>query len=132
MQKSLMLALILLMSTAWATAQEYPQSGSSQTGTAASGQTTLQGCLQGSNGNYTLTADSGTTYELQGDIDKLSKHDGHEVQITGTPSGAGASSGATNPNAGTSTETQPSPSQQTLTVDTVKHISESCTNTNKH
>ena len=132
MQKSLMLALILLMSTAWATAQEYPQSGASQTGTAASGQTTVQGCLQGSNGNFTLTADSGMTYQLQGDTSKLDKHVGHEVQITGTPSADGKSSSATNPNAGTSTEPQPSPSQQTVTVDTVKHVSKSCTNTNKH
>lgn len=56
MPKTMMLVLALLMSTAWLTAQEYPQTGSSQTGTEASGQTTVQGCLQGSNGSYALMA----------------------------------------------------------------------------
>src|SRR5436853_5515588 len=102
MPKSLMLVLALLMSTAWLAAQDSPQSGTSQTSAAASGQTNVQGCLQGSNGSYTLTADSGTTYQLQGDTSKLDKHVGHEVQITGTPSGTGSSSSAMSPNAGTS------------------------------
>lgn len=128
MPKTMMLVLALLMSTAWLTAQEYPQTGSNQTGTAASGQTTVQGCLQGSNGSYTLTADSGTTYQLQGDTSKLSKHVGHEVQITGSSSGAGSSASAMSPKAGTST----GGSQQTLTVDKLKHISKSCSNTSKY
>ena len=104
MPKSLMLVLALLVSSAWLTAQEYPQTGSSQTGNAAAGQNTIQGCLQGSNGSYTLKADSGTTYQLQGDTSMLSKHVGHEVQITGTPSGAGRSEAS--PNAGAAGETQ--------------------------
>ena len=128
MPKILMLVLALLMSTAWLTAQEYPQSGSSQTGTEASGQTTVQGCLQGSNGSYALMADSGTSYQLQGDTSNLSKHVGNEVQITGTPSGAGSSSNATSPNAGTST----GGSQETLMVNNVKRISKSCGNTSKY
>jgi Protein of unknown function (DUF5818) len=44
----------------------------------------VKGCLQGSHGNYTLMADNGTTYQLQGDTSKLSAHIGHEVQITGS------------------------------------------------
>ena len=125
MPKTLMLVLALLVSSAWLTAQEYPQTGASQTGNAAAGQNTIQGCLQGSNGSYTLTADSGTTYQLQGDTSMLSKHVGHEVQITGTPSGAGRSEAS--PNAGAAGE-----AQQALTVDNVKHVAKTCGHTGKY
>jgi hypothetical protein len=119
MPKTLRLVLALLVSTAWLMGQEYPKTGSGQTGNTSESQTSVQGCLQGSNGSYTLTAHSGTVYQLQGDTAKLSKHIGHEVQITGTPSGAGSSSNAMSPNAGTSTGA----SEQTLTVASVRHIS---------
>ena len=125
MPKTLMLVLALLVSSAWMTAQEYPQTGASQTGNAAAGQNTIQGCLQGSNGSYTLKADSGTTYQLQGDTSMLSKHVGHEVQITGTPSGAGRSEAS--PNAGAAGE-----AQQALTVDNVKHVAKTCGHTGKY
>ena len=64
MTKTLLLALSLLVSAEWVLAQ-YPTTGSSQTG-AASGQTTVQGCLQGSNGISTLTDKSGTTVPASG------------------------------------------------------------------
>ena len=127
MPKTVMLVLALLVSSAWLTAQEYPQTGSGQTGNAAAGQHTIKGCLQGSNGSYTLTADSGATYQLQGDASMLSKHVGHEVQITGTPSGPSGSSSEANPSAGTSGGTQPA-----LTVDNVKHVSKTCGNASKY
>lgn len=127
MPKTVMLVLALLVSSVWLTAQEYPQTGSSQTGNTAAGQNTIQGCLQGSNGSYTLTADSGTTYQLQGDASMLSKHVGHEVQITGTSSGAGRSSSEASPNEGTAGGTQ-----QTLAVEHVKHVSKTCGNTSKY
>jgi hypothetical protein len=127
MPKTLMLLLAFLLSTAWLTAQEYPQSGSQQTGHHASGQTTVRGCLEGSNGSYTLTASSGKTYQLQGDASTLSKHVGHEVQITGTRSEAGRSTGTMSPN----TETSAGGAQQTLMVDSVKHISKTCTSMSK-
>src|SRR2546428_13291904 len=107
MPKTLLLALALVFSTAWLQAQDqYPSSVSSQpsasqsssdqmnstaTGANASGQTSVEGCLQGSNGNFILTDNSGTTYQLQGDTSKLNEHVGHEVRITGTTS---ASAGA--------------------------------------
>jgi hypothetical protein len=121
MPKTLLLALSLLVSGAWLQAQsQYPQTGSSQTGSSASGQTTVQGCLQGSDGNYTLTDKTGTTYQLQGDTSKLSAHVGHEVQITGSTTSA---STATTPPAGTATSASQQP---TLTVQNVKHISKTC------
>jgi hypothetical protein len=120
MSKTLMLALALLLSAAWLQAQsQYPQTGSSEKGVPASGQTTAQGCLQRSDGNYMLTDSAGTTYQLQGDSSKLSEHVGHEVQIMAITTSA---SSATTPTAGTPT----SATQPTLTVQNVKHISKTC------
>ena len=125
MTKTFLLALSLLVSTAWVAAQsQYPQTGTSQTGTTASEQTTVKGCLQGSDGNYTIMADNGTTYQLQGDTSKLSAHIGHEVQVTGSTMSASGSS--------SSTGTQSSATQQpTLTLQSLKHISKSCTSGSK-
>jgi Protein of unknown function (DUF5818) len=121
MAKTFLLAISLLLSAAWLQAQsQYPQTGSTQSGASASGKTTVQGCLQGSDGNYTLTDKNGTTYQLQGDTSKLSAHLGHEVQITGSTTSA---STATSPTAGTPTGTTQQP---TLTVQSMKHISKSC------
>jgi hypothetical protein len=65
----------------------------SQSQTSA-GQTSVEGCLQGSDGNFTLADSSGTTYQLNGDTSKLSKHVGNEVQITGSTSGSTSGSSA--------------------------------------
>ena|SRR5437762_3578558 len=121
MARTFLLAISLLASAAWLQAQsQYPQTGSSQKGASASGQTTIEGCLQGSDGNYTLTDKSGTTYQLQGDTSKLSAHVGHEVQITGSTTSA---SSATSPTTGTPAGATPQP---TLTVQNMKHISKTC------
>jgi hypothetical protein len=119
MTKILLLALTFLIPAALLQAQDASQSASSQTGTAASGRTTVQGCLQGSDGNYTLTDKSGTTYQLQGDTSKLKAHVGHEVQITGSTSGTSATSSAMGTQAG---GTQ----QPILTVQSMKHVSKTC------
>lgn len=121
MSKTLMLALAILCSAAWLQAQN-PSSQTShaiptQAG-AASGQTSVEGCLQSSNGSFTLTDNAGTTYQLQGDTSKLSKHVGHEVQITGSTSGSSAAAASGSTPAGSQ--------QKTLTVEKVKHIAESC------
>ena len=121
MARTFLLAVSLLASAAWLQAQsQYPQTGSSQKGASASGQTTVEGCLQGSDGNYTLTDKSGTTYQLQGDTSKLSAHVGHEVQITGATTSA---STATSPTTGTPAVATRQP---TLTVQNMKHISKTC------
>jgi hypothetical protein len=123
MPKALILALSLLVSAAWLQAQS--QTGSSQTGSAASSsQTTVRGCLQGSDGNYTLTDKNGTTYQLQGDTSKLSAHIGHEMQMTGSTTSASTS---TSPTTGTPTSATQQP---TLTVQSFKHISKTCKSAN--
>jgi hypothetical protein len=118
-----MLMLALLVSTGRTAAEsQYPQSSPRETGTTASGQKTVEGCLQDGNGNYTLTSATGVTYQLQGDTAVLSKHVGHEVRITGSSSGVGASSAVMGPDGGTSA----GGSEHTLMVDSVKHIAKTC------
>jgi hypothetical protein len=87
------------------------------------GHTTVEGCLSGSSGSYTLSAKNGTSYRLTGDTAKLSEHVGHEVKVTGTSSAASPNAG------GTATGTAgASSSSQTLEVSSVKHISKTCQN----
>jgi maltose-binding protein MalE len=131
MTRTLLLALTLVLSAAWMHAQtSSSQAGSSSS--SSSNQTKVQGCLEGSSGNYTLKADSGTTYQLQGDTAKLSKHIGHEVEITGTTSSA---SSASTPSSGASTSSTASgtsgSAQESLNVEKVKHISATCSNPSK-
>jgi hypothetical protein len=86
----------------------------------------IQGCLNGSDGNYTLTDQSGNSYRLTGDTAKLSEHIGHEVKVSGTKSSAtatGASEGNANSSMG-----QTGGSQQTIQVSSVKHVSKTCQN----
>jgi hypothetical protein len=129
MPKTLKLAAVLLLSAAWLQAQQYPQTGSSPSSAAptsssqadssqsgSSSSQTVEGCLQGSAGNFTLTDNAGTTYQLAGDTSKLTEHVGHQVQIKGSTSGA-SPAGATAGAAG---------GQQTLTVESIKHVAKTC------
>jgi hypothetical protein len=116
MAKTLLLALALLLPAAWLQAQE-----SSQVGTAGSAQRSVQGCLQGSDGNYTITEQSGRTYSLLGNLSKLTAHIGHEVQITGTSGPGAIGSGLGSDATGID--------QPILTVGQVKDISGACQTT---
>ena len=122
---------LLLLCTSWMLAQNYPSSSSaSQAGSMSDSKTTVQGCLSGAAGNYSLTDNSGSTYQLAGDTSKLAEHVGHKVEITGTKASAGSPS-STAPSGGTATSGGTAPSggagnQQTLNVSSVKHISETC------
>lgn len=126
MRHLLLVLSVLLLGISWAAAQNTPSGStpsSEQTAqTSAGGETTVQGCLSGSNGNFTLTDKNGTMYQLAGDTAKLSEHVGHEVKITGTPSSgtSSAASGAAGSTAGAAG------SQQTLEVSSMKHISKTC------
>ena len=133
MKRLIVLVFMLLACGLWAYAQgSYPsqssQSGQSSTQSQAnSNQTSVRGCLSGSSGSYTLAADSGTTYQLSGDTSKLTKHVGHEVEITGTTSTSSASSGT----GSTASNSSAGSSQPTLDVSSVKHISETCKSSSK-
>ena len=71
--------------------------GSSAAG-AASDMSITEGCLGGSNPNYTLTDKKGTTYKLvtppDADVSVLSRHIGEPIAVMGTVNGAGASGSA--------------------------------------
>ena len=65
------------------------------TQTSSDSGTSIEGCLNGSAGNWTLTDQSGKTWQLAGDTSKLSDHVGHQVRLTGTDnSGSASSSGS--------------------------------------
>lgn len=148
MRKTYLITAILLLSAAWAVAQTSPSTPQSTTPDASStttqttttqttqtsndSSTSIEGCLSGSVGNFTLTDQSGKTYQLAGDTSKLSDHVGHQVRLMGTdnsssasgsssPSSSSPSSGAGATGAGSSSGTQP-----TFTVKNVKMISSSC------
>lgn len=136
MTKTLLLALTLLFSTAWLSAQNQPSqnpdaqnpspqavpmgSNSQETGQTAN-RTSVEGCLQNANGNFTLTTSSGMTYMLQGDDATLSKHVGHEVRVMGMTSATGTTAGSATSNMGGGTNTEPM-----LKVEKLKHISTHC------
>lgn len=131
--RHLLLLSVLLLGAAWVVAQNYPsQTSPSQTNpdqttpTATGAQTTVQGCLSGSSGNYILTDKNGNTYQITGDTSKLNEHLGHEVQIKGTASSASASAGTTSGTASSTTGQKSGSSQQMLDVSSVTHISKTC------
>lgn len=123
--RHLLLASILLLGVSWAAAQDTPaQSGAqSDTATATStgAQTTVQGCLSGSDGKYMLTSDNGKIFDLSGDTSKLAEHVGHEVKITGTETTSG--SAASSDSSGAMSNQS---SGATLEVTSMKHISKTC------
>lgn len=148
MTRKILLTITLLGCTAWMVAQSTSsssdpsssQSSASPTSTQSStgqssasdnagtsgSETTLQGCLAGSAGSYTLTDASGTQYQLEGDTSKLSDNVNSEVEVKGTASasssasasGSAASSGAASPSSGAGAKT--------FNVTKVKKVSGSC------
>ncbi len=76
MRKTLLITLVLLVSAMWLQAQD---------SMSKSGPTTITGCLATVGNHYTLTDSSGKVYQLSDEANKLTKHVGHEVKITGTP-----------------------------------------------
>ena len=111
MKRMYLVPAILLLSALWLAAQT---SNSTSQSPDKNSQTSIQGCLSGSAGSYTVTDQSGKNYKLQGDTSKLSEHVGHEVRITGTEeSGANSAAGAT-------------PAEPNFNVSSVEKVSDSC------
>jgi hypothetical protein len=115
----LQLLAVLLLATVWAAAQDYPSQSQTTPANAGSEQS-VQGCLSGSDGNYTLMVKNGTSYKLTGDTAKLAEHIGHEIKVTGT-----VSSASTSPNTDTSAGTTASSGGE-IQVTSVKHIAKTC------
>lgn len=91
----------------------------------------VQGCLNGSDGNYTLTQDgTNTTFNVSGSESLLKKHVGHEVALTGQVT-SGASASAAAPGApGDPSQAQPSASTgaagNAIQVTDLRMVSKTC------
>jgi len=106
------------------------------TQTSSNSNTSIEGCLSGSAGNWTLTDQSGKTWQLAGDTSKLTDHVGHQVRLTGSDNSSSAS-GSSSPSSSNPSSTSPGSStsgsstgaagtQSTFTVNKVKMISSTC------
>ena len=139
-KRSLLLTVfVLLLSAGWmmaqtstpdqsSGAQSESQSQMGQTGT-QTGQMTVRGCLSETStgsGIYVLTDSSGNTYQLQGDATQLSSHVGQEIEVQGTAVSSGNPSAMGTPSGTTGTESQNA--KNALTVQSVKKISDTCSN----
>ncbi len=101
-----------------------PDSSASTQASQTSTDTSIEGCLSGSAGSFTLTDQSGKAWQLAGDTSKLTEHVGHQVRVMGSDAGAsaaGASSGAASASGGSG-----GASGSTFTVKKVKMLSSSC------
>ena len=87
MNKTVMLCLSLLICALSLEAQPANQgSTAGKTAEVAPGPAMLGGCLQYSEGEYTITDKSGMLHHLSGGSKLLKPYVGHDVELTGTPS----------------------------------------------
>jgi hypothetical protein len=134
MKKTLFCLSVGVICSAIAFAQDTTTtSQTTQSSTAAdSNASSIQGCLRGSDGNYTLTQDgTSTTYKLVGMEPQLKKHVGHEVAVTGSAAtNAGSASSATDQGqaqpSSSSSSSSGAASGNSLQVTNVKMVSSQC------
>jgi hypothetical protein len=116
----ILLGSILLLSATWAVAQI--ESDSENASKTISNRMTVEGCLDGAIGNYTLTDLAGASYRLAGNTDTLKAHVGETMQVMGVVTPVVHVPSAMSEG----TETQP-----TLSVISLKRISAVCGDTNE-
>ena len=132
MRRIILLSFIFLLSTVWAAAQtgSGSNSGSQPTSPVTSpatspatspvpNQMTIQGCLGGAVGEFTLTDKTGITYQLNGNTDKMNAHVGETVRVTGLRPSGGALPGAMSEDVGSNTP-------PSLSVISFEHVSTKC------
>jgi len=92
MKKMLLITLFMVATLAWAAAQQpssTPERSSGQAGSPdqAAGVPVIEGCLGGSNPNFTITDKTGITYKLNippnADTSTLTQHVGESVRVAG-------------------------------------------------
>ena len=85
MRRVSLLISMLVLSAAWAIAQEAFEENPNSTfaSRAASYRTTLQGCLDIQSGNYVLALPSGSFVHLEGKEEQMSSHVRELVQVSG-------------------------------------------------
>lgn len=109
-----------------------PADQAGQDASAAAAGSTVEGCLGGAAGNFTIIDKSGTTYQLQipagADTSKLNSHIGEEVRVTGTMANAkqpGDTSAASSTSA--SGAAGASGSQPSIAVTKIDKVGDKCT-----
>src|SRR5450755_3566105 len=80
MRRIVLLSSILLLSAAWAVGQ---YSSGSDDKRADASKVTIEGCIAGAAGNYTLTDQLGGSYQLTGNTEKVKSHVGEVLRVTG-------------------------------------------------
>lgn len=117
-----LLVFVFLLGTSWMVAQTPAapnQEGNSHESYPAGSEQTVRGCLSQSNGEYMLATKNGMSYKLTRDASKLSDYVGQEVRVTGM---VVAKSGGN----GTQEAGGAGGTVETLRVDSVKHVSNTC------
>jgi hypothetical protein len=127
MRNFIVVAITLVATGFGLAAQSAPNSTPPNTGqSTANRKVTIEGCLTGVEGRYTVQEkNSGTTYLLVGDNERFANYVSQEVRISGTPATKAGS-----PNSVTSTDISggtPEPGQPRLNVASVTRLSDSCT-----
>lgn len=125
MKRMFLLFAAMLCLSLWGVAQTSQDATQPNPSATSSGNAsmTVDGCLGGSAGAYTITdKTSGTTYKLEGSTSKMAAHVGHEVQVTGTTSGGSSDSSASS----ASSASAMGGGSQTLTVTSFKHVAATC------
>jgi len=85
MCKAMTLPLLLLICAVWLQAEPEPASPASEKDQKLASLTTIQGCLQVTNGQYIFTEADGTAHLLSGAAKQLGRQVGHEIELTGKP-----------------------------------------------
>jgi hypothetical protein len=123
-RKACLISAIVLLCATWVVAQ-------SSTSTSATdhnaNKTTMQGCLAGSAGNYTLTETSGKEYQLRGDSSRLAEHVNQEVKVMGHEQSMSNSSTSTS----TSTTSSSTTSNPSFHVTSVEKVADTCSTAGK-
>jgi hypothetical protein len=87
MKTMLVITLFMLATLAWAGTQQPGGTGQAGSQGQAPSVPVTEGCLGGSNPNFTITDKAGTTYKLNippsADTSKLAQHVGESVQVAG-------------------------------------------------
>lgn len=115
MRTIMLFSSLLLLTAAGAMAQV--DNTSDNDNKTISTEVTVEGCLAGAVGSYTLTDYAGASYQLSGSTEPLKAHDGETLRVTGVVTSIVHVPGAINEG----TQTQPS-----LSVISFKQVSAVC------
>jgi hypothetical protein len=118
MWRNLIVGVFVLLAFTWASAQ---QSQETLSGSGKPNPTSLEGCISGGHGGYTLTDDQGTQYYLTGTSADMSSYVGQKVKVEGMQTSNAVQGAGGFPTSNVDVGTMP-----TFKVDSVSKISGSC------